>query len=48
MDSKKVGDWKIDSLGRRYRIDEAGVTEYAMTIQTTAGIVYADELDNMK
>ena len=45
MDSKKVGDWKIDSLGRRYRIDEAGVTEYAMTIQTTAGIVYADELE---
>lgn len=44
MDSKKAGDWKIDSNGSRYRIDEAGCIEYAMTIQTTAGTVYAYDI----
>ncbi len=46
MDQKKnIGEWQYDSNGRRYRIDEAGFIEYAMVIQTTAGVVYADEIE---
>lgn len=38
-------EWKYDSLGKRYRIDEAGSIEYAPVIQTTYGMVYMDELE---
>lgn len=39
------GEWKYDSLGRKYREIGKGCIEYAPTIQTTAGTVYLDELE---
>lgn len=39
------GEWQYDSLGRKYRKIGKGCIEYAPTIQTTAGTVYLDELE---